>query len=170
MVFHWSFSDSKCPWVSRTHLGILTNLNYGVIWMVFTCPIISKSSCPCTSPSVTVPRAPITISMIVTFMFHNFFHSLARSWYLFFFSLSSARTANTTILQFLYFLFVCLIITWSSCLAKIRWSVCMSKSQKSLCISFSRTEAGLCIYHLLYGQISISCTIPSGSPCLPNHV
>ena len=34
-------------------------------------------------------------------------------------------------------------------LAKIRWSACMSKSHRSLCVSFSRTGAGLCIYHLL---------------------
>ena len=27
--------------------------------------------------------------------------------------------------------------------------ICMSKSQRSLCVSFSRTDSGLCIYHLL---------------------
>ena len=45
----------------------------------------------------------------------------------------------------LFFFF--LVIISSSLLAKIRWSVCMSKSQRSLCVSFSRTDAGLCIYH-----------------------
>ena len=30
-------------------------------------------------PSITVPKAPITIGIIVTFMFHSFFNSLARS-------------------------------------------------------------------------------------------
>ena len=34
-------------------------------------------------------------------------------------------------------------------LTEIRWSVCISKSHRSLCVSFSRTGAGLCIYHLL---------------------
>ena len=34
-------------------------------------------------------------------------------------------------------------------LAEIGWSVCMLKSHRSLCVSFSRTGAGLCIYHLL---------------------
>ena len=36
-------------------------------------PVISKSCSPCTNPLVTVPRAPITIGKIVTFMFHSFF-------------------------------------------------------------------------------------------------
>ena len=61
-----------------------------------------------------------------------FFNSLARSRYLSFFSHSfrfilwSARTAKSTILQFLFFLL--LIIIRSGLLAEIRWSVCMSKS------------------------------------------
>ena len=37
----------------------------------------------------------------------------------------------------------------SGLLAGIKWSVCMLKSHRSLCESFSRTGAGLCIYHLL---------------------
>ena len=37
----------------------------------------------------------------------------------------------------------------SGLLAGIKWSVCMLKSHSSLCESFSRTVAGLCIYHLL---------------------
>ena len=41
-----------------------------------------------------------------------------------------------------------LIIIKSGLLAQIRWSVCMSKSHRTLCESFSRTGAGLCIYHL----------------------
>ena len=34
-----------------------------------THPLVSKSSNPCTNPLVTVPSAPITISITVTFMF-----------------------------------------------------------------------------------------------------
>ena len=48
-----------------------------------------------------------------------------------------------------FFFFFLLIIIRSDLLAEIRWSVCMPKSQRSLCVSFSRTGAGLCIYHLL---------------------
>ena len=40
--------------------------------MVSTCPVISKYSSPFNNPLVTVPKVPITISIIVTFMFHSF--------------------------------------------------------------------------------------------------
>ena len=105
-----------------------------------------------------MPKAPITIGIIVTFMFHSFFNSLARSRYLSLFSHSfsfilwSAGTAKSTTLQifflFFFFFFLLLIIIRSGLRAKIRWSVCISKSHRSLCVSFSRTDAGLCIYHL----------------------
>ena len=40
------------------------------------------------------------------------------------------------------------MIKRSGRLGEIWWSVWISKSQRSLCVSFSRTAAGLCIYHL----------------------
>ena len=84
-------------------------LNNVVVWMVSTRPPTSKSSSPFSNPLVTVPNAPITIGIIVTFMFHTFFNSLARMRYLFFFSLYfsfillSAGTAKSTILHILFF-------------------------------------------------------------------
>ena len=54
--------------VSRTLPCILANLNNAVVWMVSTSPVISKSSSPCTNLLVTVPRAQITIGIIVTFI------------------------------------------------------------------------------------------------------
>ena len=108
--FYWSLSDSKSPQVSRTLLSILTVLHNTVITIVSTSPLTSKSSRPFNNPFVIVPKAPITIGTIVTFMFHSFFNSLARSKYLSFFSHSfsfiqwSARTAKCTILQILFFL------------------------------------------------------------------
>ena len=111
LVFHWSLSDSKSPQVSRILHSILAILNNVVVWMVFTCPPTSKSSSPFNNPLVTVPKSPITINMIVTFMFHNFFYSLARYRYLSIFSLFfsfilwSAWTAKSTILQVLFCLF-----------------------------------------------------------------
>ena len=151
MVFHWSLSDSKSPQVCRTRLRILAVLSNAVVWIVSTHPPTSKSSRPFNNPLVIVPNAPITIGTIVTFMFHSFFNSLARSRYLslfshsFRFNLWSAGTAKLTILQILFFL---LIIITSGRLAGIRWSVCMFKSHRSLCVLFSWTGAGLCIYHL----------------------
>ena len=66
-TLHQSFSDS-----TRIVLSILANLNNAVVLMVSTRPPISKSSSHFINPSVTVPRAPITIGINVTFMFHSF--------------------------------------------------------------------------------------------------
>ena len=175
MVFHRSLSDSKSPQVSRARLSILTVLSNAVVWIVSARSLTSKSSRSFNNPLVTVPNAPITIGTIVTFMFHSFFNSLARSKYLSFFSLSfrfirwSAGTAKSTILQILFLL---LIIMRSGLLAGIRWSVvCMLKSHRYLWKSFSRTGAGLCIYHLFvwsnwnFLHISQLITLPTQS-CL----
>ena len=162
MVFHWSLNDRKSPQVSRTLLSIQANLNNAVVWMASIRPLICKSSCTFINPSVTVPRAPITNSVNISFMFRSFFNSLAWSRDLSFFSFSFnfnlwlAGTAKSTILQVFFFL---LIIIRSSCPAKIRWSVCTSKSHRSLCVSFFRTDSELSIL------ILISCLITSGSPC-----
>ena len=101
--------------------------------MVSPDPLISKSPRPSTNPLVTVRNTPITIGIIVTFRFQNFFCSLARSKYLSLFSLSfnctmwSGGTAKSTIRRVIFFLL--LTITRSSHLAEITWSVCISKSQ-----------------------------------------
>ena len=76
MVFHWSLSDSKSLQVSRILLSILAVLNNEVVWIVSTPPPTSKSSSPFSTPLVTVAKAPITIGIIVTLMFHSFSSSL----------------------------------------------------------------------------------------------
>ena len=85
--------------------------------------LFSKSSRPLINPLVTVPKAPITIGNIVTFMFRSFFNSLARLRYLSLFSHSfsfilwSAGTAKSTILQisfFFFFFFFDYYKVWSS--------------------------------------------------------
>ena len=82
MFFLWKLSDDKSPQISRTILCILADPNNAVVWIVSTLPLISEFCSPCTSPLVTVPSAPITIGITITFMFHSFFSSLARSTYL----------------------------------------------------------------------------------------
>ena len=72
MVFHWSLSDSKSPQVSGALLSILSVLSNAVVWLVSTRPPTSKSSSPFSNPLVIVPNAPITIGIIVTFMFMFF--------------------------------------------------------------------------------------------------
>ena len=125
--------------------------------MVSTRPLISKGSSLFINLLVTIRRAPITISIIVTFMFHNFYSSPARSRYLYLFSPSfnltlwSGGTAKSTILQLIYFF----IIIRSGRLVNIWESVCMSKSQRSLCVSFSRTDVWLRIYHILLFIVTV---------------
>ena len=69
-VFHitvsWWF-----PQFSRTLFSILAVLNNTVVWMVSSRPPTSKSSSPFNNPLLTVPKARITIGIIVTFMFRN---------------------------------------------------------------------------------------------------
>ena len=107
-------------------------------------------------------RAPITIGIIITFMFHSFFNSQAKSRYLslfshsFTFTLWSARTPKSTILQVLFFIDYYKI--WSS-----GWGLVIRlnlKILRSLCVSFSRIG---CAYTICsYGQISISLQFPVG--------
>ena len=116
------------------------------IMMVSSRPVISKSSSSCTNSLVTVPRAPITIGIIVTLMLHSFFNSLAKveiliPLFTFFQFHSMIRKVHNSASSFFIYI-------KSGRLAEIRGSVCMLKSQRSLCVSFSRTDSRLCIYHL----------------------
>ena len=127
MVFHWSLSDTRSPQVSRTLLSILAVLNNAAVWMVFTRPSTSKSSSPFNNHLVTVPKAPITIGIIVTFMFHSFFKSLARSRYYSSFHILSVLFCGQPGQQSPQFckfsFFFSLIIIRSGLLGEIRWSV-----------------------------------------------
>ena len=169
---HWSLSDNKSSQVFRTLLSILAVLNNVVIWMVSTRPFISKSSSPFNNPLVTVPKAPITIALIVTFMFHIFFNSLAKSRYLFFFSLSfsfilwTAGKAKSTILQILFFCWLLLgLVFWPRLGDPF---VCQNPIGVYVCHSPWKLLGCACTI-CSYGQISISCTISSGSPCPPSR-
>ena len=110
MVFHWSLGDSKSPQVSRTLLSILAVLNNVVVWMVSTRPSNSMSSSLLNNPLVTVPNAPVTIGIIVTFMFHSFFNSRARSRYLSFFTHSFSFILWSA---GVYVCYVCLCVIFS---------------------------------------------------------
>ena len=158
MVFHRSLSDSRSPQVSRTFLSILAVLSDADIWIVSIHPPTSKSSRPFNNPLVILPKAPITIDTIVTFMFHSFFNSLARSRYLSFFShsfysiLRSAGTAKSTIFLTIFF-FVNNYKAWSSGLdLVIRVFV-------KVPLEFMRvSKFHMCVYFL--GQVlSCACTI-----------
>ena len=137
---------------------------------------LTKSSRPFNNPLVTVPKAPITIGTIVTFMFHSFFQFSCKvevfillSTFFQFYSVVS-RDSKVDNLQILFFFFLVIIIR-SGLLAEFRGSVCLSKCHRSLCVSFSRTDAGLCIYHLfVWSNLNFLCifqliTLPTQS-CL----
>ena len=102
MVSHWSLSDYKSPQVSRTLFSILADFNNAVLWVVSTRPVVSWSSSPYNNHLITVPRASITIGIIVTFTCHSFFNPLARSRYLslcsnsFNFSKGDSKVHNST--------------------------------------------------------------------------
>ena len=151
MVSHRSLSDTKSPQVSTTFLSILADLNNVVVRMFSSRPFISKSSSPCMNPFVTVPRAPITIGIILTFMFLIFKDFLTRSWYLSFFSLCfnftlwSAGTAMSTIRQVLFFLLIIMgLVVW----LRLGDPFVYQNPYRSFCVSFSWTDSGFCIYHL----------------------
>ena len=137
--------------------------------MVSTRPLISKSSSPFINPSVTVLITPITIGIIATFVFHCFFNSLVRSRYLSFFSLSfnftlwSVGTTKFIILQVLFF--VDYYKVWSS------GHPFVNQNPKGVCACHSPWQMKGCTYTICsYGQISISCTVPSWSLCPPSRV
>ena len=173
MVFYWSLSDSKPHQVSRTLLSILAVFNNAVVWMVSTRSPTSKSSRPFNKPLVTIPKAPITIGIIVTFMFHSFFQFSSKVKVLIsvftFLQFYSVVCLDNKFDNFADFLFL-LIIIRSGLRAEIRWSICISKFHRSLWVSFSKIGSGLCIYHLLAWSNLNFLHISSESPCPPSHV
>ena len=80
--------NSKSPKVSRTLLSFLVNFNNTIVWMISTCPLISKSCSPFTNPLRIVLSVHITIGITVTLMVYRFFFSsLAKSRYFALFTL-----------------------------------------------------------------------------------
>ena len=114
----------------------------------------------------TVPSTPTTTGNTATFLFQSLL-----VFFCFFLFSGKVKIFSSTIhvficlFTFFYFhsgirwngkvlsmisSFYFLILCARCCLlARIRCSICFSKSQRSLCVSFSRTDSGLCIYHLV---------------------
>ena len=100
--------------VSRTLLSILAIFNNADVWMVSTRPPTSKSSRPFNNPLVTVQKAPITIGIIVTFMFHSFFQFSSEVKVLIslftFFQFYSVVSRDSKVDNFADFLFFCWLL------------------------------------------------------------
>ena len=73
MVFLQSLKDTSLLKPPGLFFSILADLNNSIVWIVSTRPLISKSPSPCTNPLLTVLRAPITVGVTVSFMYHSFF-------------------------------------------------------------------------------------------------
>ena len=117
-VFHirlswWSFTG---VWVTASRLkspGLFSVFwRFSIMLSFGWSPLVRQLPSP-PVPSIILrwlPKAPITIAIIISFMFYSFFNSLARSRYLSFFSYSfsfimwSTGTAKSTILQILFFI------------------------------------------------------------------
>ena len=127
MVPHWSLSNSKSPHVFRTLLSILHDLSNVVVWVVSTHPDISNSSSHCINPLVIVPRAPITICITVTFMFHSFFFQfpskvpvfILLSFFFHFYSVVSRDSEDENLASPFFFFFCCWLQGLSSSWDKV---------------------------------------------------
>ena len=122
--------------------------------MVSTRPLISKSSSPFNNSLVTVPKALITLSIIVTLMLHSFSIPLqGRGIYpsFQFLSVLFCDQPEQQSPQFCKFTFFYNKV-WSSSRDWI--IVCMSKSHRSLCVCDSPGQMRGCAYTIcLYGQV-----------------
>ena len=109
-VSWWSFNGQQ---VSSS---LQDSSHNSIVWKVSIRRVISKSSSPCINPLLTVLMASITTDITITFMFHSFFNSKARSRYLSFillsfnFTLWSAGTAKSAIRQVIIIIIIILLI------------------------------------------------------------
>ena len=107
-LFHKCRNDSKFLLVSRTLLSILADFNSAVVWMISILPLNPNSSNLFPRSLRTITSVPTTFDITVTFMFHSFFSSQARTKYSsivllsFIFSLWSPETGKSITWQGLF--------------------------------------------------------------------
>ena len=93
-------------------ISIMQKFEWSPLFLLFPSPLVPLLILWC------LPRAPITIGIIFTFIFHRFFNPQARSRYLslfsnsFNFTLSSTRTEKSTILEVFFFLLIIIYSFW----------------------------------------------------------
>ena len=130
VVIHRSLNVCKSPQVSRTFHSILTDLNNAVDWMVLILPPVSNSSSLSSKFFRTIPSAPTTISITVTFTYYIFFLILWLSLiiclpfcFILFSLCGPLGRQNALDSNFLFLLII----------PGTRWSVCISKSLILVC-------------------------------------
>ena len=121
-------------------LSILVELSNAIVSIVSTSPLISKSSHSFTNSFLIVPRAPVTIGVTVTFMFHNFFSFPSKVLVLIpfaffqFYSVVSrdSKVQNSASSLFCWFIIIIIIIPWEFFILTLaygfHWSLRDSKS------------------------------------------
>ena len=139
MDSHWSLSDNKPPRVSWTLFRIIAE-----VWMVSTCPLISKSSSNFSNP----------LGECSKYTNYNWYHS---HFYVLYFLSSRARSRYLS-LFYLSFNFIqyssetvsllWVTITRSSHLVEINWAVCR-------CVSFVKIDSGswICCIAVIHMQL-----------------
>ena len=152
MVLYLSLRDSKSSQVSRTLLSILADFNIALFWTVSTRPTISKSFSLCTTPLVTFPRAPITITLPCSKIFFNFLVDPYPSFC--FLSVLLSGSLGLQSPQSCKFSFLLIIIRSGG--------VCESHSPGQILGCASTIGP--------YAQTSVTCTIPNWLPCSPSRV
>ena len=160
MVSHRPFSDSKSSQVSRTLLSILAYINNALFF---------------TNTSEIIPSAPITTGMTVTFVFHNFWVLLQgldiylSFCFLFIYSVVCRDGKAHYLAGSLFCCGCCLSL---SLVVKLRFSnAFLSQSPREVSESHPPRWILGCPYTTcLYGQILISCSIPSWSSFLHSCV
>ena len=134
--------DQDC----RILLSIQVDLKDSVVRRVSIFLLISNSVN--LFPKLLRKRVPGNLGITVTFIFHGFLSSQARSEYLYiffdFFYFLSVICWNNKICYIICSFFFLLIITRSSVLVGINWSDCFSKSWTIFWISW--TDSGFCIW------------------------
>ena len=169
MIFYWSLSENKSPQVSRTLLSILADLNNEIVWMVSTFSVISTSSSLCTSPSVT--EQLIRSSLSCSKVFFQFPCKVEVIIILFtFFQFHSVVSRDNKVHYSASYLFFCWLLLGLVVLPGLG-DPFVCQNFRGVCVShFPRQKQGCAYTICLYGQISISCTIPSGSSYPPSRV
>ena len=155
--------------------------NTAMVWMVSVIPLIFSSLGLFSRFFGTVPRAPSMIGITVTFMFHNFFCSQARSRSLLIFLLSFLFTVvcreivtsnrinvyklvalhrNTWNHMNMYKLFVLRIVTWRyNCLQRIIIIISYLKSYNYLQKKKKKKEKNW-VWHVKVTKINFLLLIP----------
>ena len=172
MAFHWSLSDGKSSQLSRTLLSILANFNNVVVWLVSIRPPISNSFSP--PPKPLADRSKCTndkcfkaflvlwqdLSTCLTFSYFDFLLCYPPR-------RCTAQQGSFVFVLF-WFVFFCFVFFWGGVISPslVLWLGLSDQfiSPNPREFYASPQQILVCAFTTwLYGKISTTCTISSGS-------